>query len=147
MPEIAATTKNNDPAANNFAKLFYLIAGRERFALFLRHALFAGALAESFGLSLVHRVLNGYSQRFGKICIRLVRQIIERATEAPVQLAQQSQQLLRQLERLSSRAPSQGLSITCRFELGFDPSFDTGRRTITGITMNGRPFGRMKRRA
>ncbi|PPR66129.1 MAG: Heterocyst differentiation ATP-binding protein HepA [Alphaproteobacteria bacterium MarineAlpha1_Bin1] len=46
------------PATNKFSKLFRLIAGRERFAGVLLLALFAGALAESFGLSLVLPLLN-----------------------------------------------------------------------------------------
>ena len=46
------------PAINNLSKLFRLLAGRERFAGVLLLALFAGALAESFGLSLVLPLLN-----------------------------------------------------------------------------------------
>ena len=46
------------PAASKFSKLFRLIAGRERFAGVLLLALFAGALAESFGLSLALPLLN-----------------------------------------------------------------------------------------
>lgn len=46
------------PAATKASKLFRLIAGRRRFALVLLLALFLGALAESFGLSLVLPLLN-----------------------------------------------------------------------------------------
>ncbi len=44
--------------AGKFGKLFRLIRGRERFAALLLAALFAGALAESVGLSLVLPLLN-----------------------------------------------------------------------------------------
>ncbi len=58
QPDVNHMKTKTQPTTTKFSKLFRLIAGQERFAGVLLLALFAGALAESFGLSLVLPLLN-----------------------------------------------------------------------------------------
>ena len=116
--------------------------------MLLLPALFVGALVDSFGLSLARHVLNGYSLHFGKIHIKLAGKSLSwplrLCTTCPITTVTIIAWLFLGKTLLTR---DQGHSMINLFNLGLKLSFESGRWTVTEITMGGQSLGRMKLRA